>query len=96
MTHLNVLDGRRGGATFDELLDMQRLNKQQRAVYEAVRSGQWMTLREIAHVTGFPEASISARLRDFRKKKFGGHIVERRRRTAGTWEYRLQWNGGGA
>jgi hypothetical protein len=40
-------------------------------------------------VTGFPEASISARLRDFRKEQFGKHVVERRRRSQGQWEYRL-------
>lgn len=34
-------------------------------------------------------ASISARLRDLRKPKFGGYVVERRRRTVGTWEYRV-------
>jgi hypothetical protein len=69
-----------------------RLNGQQRRVYLAMRDGAWRTLREIADATGDPDASVSARLRDLRKEKFGGFIVERRRRgetPKGTHEYRL-------
>jgi hypothetical protein len=55
-------------------------------------SGEWLTLAELEGFTGHPQASISARLRDFRRPKFGGHTVERRRRggpSSGTYEYRL-------
>jgi hypothetical protein len=53
--------------------------------------GVWYTLGELETITGFPQASISARLRDFRKKKYGGHTVLRRRlgEGRGTWEYQL-------
>lgn len=81
---------RHGDAGFDVRTDYERLNDQSRRVYDAIWDGQWRTLREIADITGDPEASISARLRDFRKTEFGTHTVERRRRggaSAGTWEY---------
>jgi hypothetical protein len=54
--------------------------------------GQWRTLAEISAVIRCPEASVSARLRDLRKNKFGGYLVERRRRGAerrGLFEYRV-------
>jgi len=80
------------GATFDALLDKVRLNKQLRRVFEVVRDGHWRTLRELEEITEDPQASISARLRDLRKTKFGGLTIERRRRgeaTRGLFEYRL-------
>jgi len=51
--------------------------------------GRWHTLREISGQTGDPEASISARLRDLRKRKFGGHSVLRQRLAGGKWRYRM-------
>lgn len=42
--------------------------------------GIWLTLGEIADVTEFAEASISAQLRHLRKPRHGGHRVEKRRR----------------
>ncbi len=80
------------GETYSRELDLDRLNQQARRVYDVIEHGQWWTLREIAALTGDPEASISARLRDLRKPRFGGFRVERRRRgvpSAGLWEYRL-------
>jgi hypothetical protein len=45
--------------------------------------GIWLTLGEIAEVTEFAEASISAQLRHLRKPRHGRHRVEKRhRRTA--------------
>ena len=52
----------------------------------------WLTLRELAAITRYGEASISAQLRHLRKPAFGGHVVEKRRRGEpgrGVWEYRL-------
>ena len=54
--------------------------------------GGWMTLREIAELTNYGEASISAQLRHLRKPHFGGYVIEKRRRgpvTNGAWEYRI-------
>jgi hypothetical protein len=83
------LDGPRDGATFDPYLDEDRLNKQMRRVFAAMRDGKWRTLNEIAARTGDPEASISARLRDFRKPKFGSLILNRKRVGDGLFAYQL-------
>lgn len=85
-------DSDRHGDTFVHEFDYDRLNNQQARVFRAMSSGCWMTLREIADVTGDPEASISARLRDFRKDGFGKLKVNKRRRgnpKRGLWEYRI-------
>jgi hypothetical protein len=81
------------GKTYEEQLDGKRLTGQHAKVYNAMKSSKWYTLYELEHATGCPGASVSARIRDFRKPKFGEHTVERRRRgPGGTWEYRLLLN----
>ena len=83
------------GVTYDPAVDARPLNRQQQAVYALMTDGQWRCLATISQTLGFPEASVSARLRDLRKAKWGGHDVQRQRRpdSAGTptrlWEYRL-------
>lgn len=77
------------GETFDEELDGKRLGKQLKRVFLFFSSGDWFSLAELSQLTGAPESSVSARIRDLRKPRFGGHTVERRRRTVGTWEYRM-------
>jgi hypothetical protein len=61
--------------------------------------GAWLTLHELASLTHYGEASISAQLRHLRKPQYGGFVVEKRLRVGqvarGTeighvWEYRLQ------
>jgi hypothetical protein len=85
-----------GGTTYDEALDGKRLTGQLEAVKEALlRAGarnRWLTLREMEELFEgrYPQASISARLRDLRKPSFGGYVVERRRRLdaeRGIFEY---------
>lgn len=82
-------DMKRDGKTFDPEKDYERLNRQQRLVFDAMRDGRWRTLRRIGDMTDQPEASISARLRDFRKL---GLTVERRRveGQSGLWEYSVK------
>ena len=82
------------GKTYNPTLDKVRLNKQLTHVFQFMKDGLWHTLFAVSTCTGYPEASISARLRDLRKDRFGAHTVERRRRTdgGGTWEYRLVVN----
>lgn len=77
------------GVTYDPQLDYLRLNKQSREVFCVMEDGKWRSLSDIAALTGHPEASISARLRDFRKSKFGGHEVQRHRDDFGLFHYRL-------
>lgn len=81
--------GRRDGATFDPDRDTGRLNLQAEDVWRHMRDGRWHTLNAISRATGHPEASISSRLRDFRKPRYGGHEVQRRRVTQGLNAYRI-------
>ena len=81
------------GETYEPVHDQVRLGKQALAVFELMRDGKWRTLREITEaIGGGSEAGVSARLRDFRKAKFGGHVVNRRRRgeeASGIFEYQV-------
>ena len=82
------------GSTYEPVHDEVRLGKQALAVFELMRDGNWRTLREITEaIGGGSEAGVSARLRDFRKDKFGGHVVNRRRRgeaANGVFEYQVK------
>lgn len=85
------------GDTYEPSVDRERLGDQARAVYDVMIDGEWRTLFELVNACASrrvraSESSVSARLRDFRKEKFGGHIVNRRRRQSarsGTFEYQL-------
>jgi hypothetical protein len=83
-----------GGDTFDEPLDGDRLRKQLIAVWKYMFDGKWHTLKQISKAINAPEASVSARLRDFRKPKFGGYIVERERIPNGNGLHRYRIPGG--
>lgn len=86
------LFGARDGITFEPARDTHPLNKQAQDVWDAMMGGDgWLSLRTLAQITKHPEASISARLRDFRKQRFGGHMVERKRHPwrARQYVYRL-------
>ncbi len=84
------------GPVYDKGLDGVRLRTQLEVIrdvmVQASDCGAWLTLREIAQMTRYGEASISAQLRHLRKRQFGGYLIEKRRRgvpTHGVWEYRL-------
>lgn len=80
------------GDTYQLDLDKIRLNAQLRRVVDVMRDGHWRTLEELARATGDPESSVSARLRDLRKARFGAFTVARRRRgeaERGLFEYRV-------
>lgn len=80
------------GVTYDPELDGARLATLLNRVSALMGDGQWRTLAEIVAQVGGTEPSVSARLRDLRKPKFGGYTVDRRRRGAaerGIHEYRL-------
>ena len=79
----------RDGATYDHQRDGVRLAMQHNRVLARLRDGQFWTLKRLAQATGDPEASISARIRDLRKPRFGSHIIERRYLERGIWQYRL-------
>ena len=80
------------GETYEPRHDRVRLNRQLSKVWLAMLRPGWHTLAEIEKRTEEPQASISARLRDLRKDRFGGHEVLRQRRgdpSEGLFEYRL-------
>lgn len=77
------------GETFEPDKDAKRLSTQQDRAFALMRDSQWRTLRTIAASLGCPEQSASARVRDLRKPRFGGHKVDRRRVAGGLFEYRV-------
>lgn len=78
------------GATFQLELDGERLGAQAERVWNVMRDGAWHTLAQLAAATGDPEASVSARIRDLRKLRFGGYVVARERGRGGQWRYKLE------
>jgi DNA-binding Lrp family transcriptional regulator len=91
MSTLQLFDGR----TYDHARDGERLLTQLEAVRHVLADGRWRTIAEIRkklaaigiHAT---ENSISARLRDLRKSKFGAYVIERRYLGDGLWAYRME------
>ena len=79
------------GRTFEPKVDLKRLKSQQADVARAMADGGWHTLHHLSFRTGHPEASVSARLRDLRKPRWGSNLIQRRRlmSSKGLWEYRL-------
>lgn len=80
----------RHGSTYSAARDFDRLNAQQADVWAVFKDGEWHTLREISAATGHPEASVSARLRDFRAM---GRVIEREYVSRGLHRYRVRANG---
>lgn len=89
---LNWQDFEADGITFNKARDSARLGDQMKAVFELMKDGKERTLKEIADGTGSPESSVSARLRDLRKERFGGHMVHRQYIARGLFSYQLELN----
>lgn len=77
------------GATYEPDLDRDRLGRQLSRVLGLMGDGRWRSLADITRATGAPPASVSARLRDLRKPKFGSYQVERQRLKGGLFLYRV-------
>jgi hypothetical protein len=80
------------GQTFEPHHDLARLSTQLKRVEAAMLGGSWFTLRELQALCGGSEAGISARIRDLKKQRFGGYIIDRERRgdpKRGMFVYRL-------
>ena len=66
----------------------------------ARQCGTWLTLDELAKLTHYPPASISAQLRHLRKPEYGGFMVDKQPRKLASvlrgedfgtvWEYQLK------
>lgn len=59
------------------------------AVLRTMGDGDWWTLTALSAVTGAPEASVSARIRDLKKARFGSHKIESQYVRRGLWQYRM-------
>lgn len=73
-------------------LDTYELNMQIGRVFHVMKDSKWRTLKQISTLTKDPEPSVSARLRDLRKRKFGSFLVQRRKSDnfkLGVFEYSL-------
>ena len=81
------------GDTYDRGQDRDRLLTQLSRVRNTLlrNAGKWFMLEELSKIADASEASISARLRDLRKRKFGSYTIERRRVPGGNGlhEYRM-------
>jgi hypothetical protein len=82
------------GPTYVAALDRVSLTSELHAVYAVMKDGQWRTPAEIVAAISTPgrpwsDSSVTARLRDLRKKRFGGFDVPTRRRTDRVHEYRV-------
>lgn len=83
------MSGEFDGATFEPARDGARLASQLTRVFDVMKDGQWRTLTDLAGAASGSEVGVSARLRDLRKAKFGGHEVQRRYLHHGLFEYRV-------
>lgn len=79
-----------GGSTYEPSHDYARLTQQLKDVFDLMKDGRWRTIGEICdHLPTYPQQSISARLRDLRKEKYGAHTVDRERVAGGMFQYRV-------
>jgi hypothetical protein len=76
------------GADYQNDRDNKRLTGQLLKIYDIIKDGNWRTLNQISYEARAPEASVSAQLRNLRKKPFEKNI-ERRHIKNGLYEYRL-------
>ncbi|MBL0320297.1 MAG: hypothetical protein IPP74_13555 [Alphaproteobacteria bacterium] len=66
------------GNTYEKENDYKRLLSQLDEIREIMIDGEWRTLSQLRELTGFPESSISAQLRNLRKQKMGSYTVNRK------------------
>lgn len=89
---MSDLHGPADGESFVSERDEDRLNRQRDRLFNAMRDERWHTSSALVRAVGDNWASVSARVRDLRKPKFGAHLVERRYLGNGMWSYRLTIN----
>lgn len=79
------------GSTFDPNRDQPAIDIQRLRTWDVIRDNQWHTSVELEERVGSNWASVGARVRDFRKARFGRRTVLNRRVAGqrGLWEYRL-------
>lgn len=70
----------------------ERQSNRDKLLYQLMKYGGWFTLAEINEATGYPSASASAGIRDFRKAKYGHNTVDKNYLGGGVYQYRLVRN----
>jgi hypothetical protein len=70
-------------------IDTPRLAGQMLAVYRLMENGEYWTLSDLAGKVGGLETSISSRIRDMRKARWGSRKIETRYIGNGVRQYRL-------
>jgi len=80
------------GDDYTPSIDRERLLSGIARVRLFMSDGGWHSLAEISKACKVPEATASADLRALRRERYGGYIIDRRRRvpTGGTYEYRMK------
>lgn len=78
------------GSDIVQSRDAARLTGQLYDIFQCMKDGQWRTLKTLEFATDHPQASISAQLRNLRKARFGGYVIEKRHLGGGLFEYRLE------
>lgn len=69
--------------------DKPRLTLQIHQVRMYMENAGWLSVKDIAAELNFPEPSVSAQIRNLRKKRFGSRTVERRYQGNGLYEFKL-------
>ena len=74
--------------------DVPRLKSAMDRVFDLMKDCEWRTLKEISDACATSYTGASARLRDFRKKKFKHYgvteVLSMRTDEPGVWEYRFE------
>ena len=88
---MNNFSLRFDGSDYVHKRDGIRLSNQLQRVFDVMKTGEWMTLRQLSDRAKCPEASASAQLRNLRKERFGAYLVEKKHSDKfGLFLYRLR------
>jgi hypothetical protein len=82
------------GSDYDHNRDSKRLTKQHYDIFNLMKDSVFRSLQEIEKALGYPQPSISAQLRHFRKARFGSHTVNKQYLGNGLYQYQLVLNDG--
>jgi hypothetical protein len=78
------------GVTISPQVDDNRLTILQGRVYSYLRQHDWVTLRQLSEACNGTETSVSARIRDLRKSRWGSHEIHTCHVTGdGVWRYKM-------
>ena len=78
------------GVTYDHVRDSHRLGTQLESIRDFMEGRGYVTLKEVEDYTGYPQASISAQIRNLRKDRFGKRTISREHISGGLYKYKLE------